>query len=83
MTDMHKPTGTAAPEFLAWANEHQRQRRRHDAVLAQITEHPDPHSDKETMAQQQAWARLRQHDRRLKDSSMAQIRHHSHGDQTQ
>ncbi|MEB3265014.1 MAG: hypothetical protein VKN13_00185 [Cyanobacteriota bacterium] len=68
-----------APEFLAWAHDHQRQRRRHDAELAQITEHPDPHSQDDAMAQQQAWVRRRNHARQLHDSALAQLRGQGQG----
>ncbi|MFN5195572.1 MAG: hypothetical protein ACK5E6_14325 [Cyanobacteriota bacterium] len=68
------PQAGAAPEFLAWASDHQRERRRHGADLAQITEHPDPHAREDAMAQQQAWVRRRNHSRHLHDSALAQIR---------
>ncbi|MEB3352569.1 MAG: hypothetical protein VKM01_09620 [Cyanobacteriota bacterium] len=63
-----------APEFLAWASGHQRDRRRHDAELAQITEHPDPHDQQDAVGQQQAWARRRNREQQLHTSAMAQIR---------
>jgi hypothetical protein len=64
----------ADPEFVAWASEHERQRRRHQADLAQITTHPDEHAAGDAIGQQQAWARRHEHERHLHDSAIAQIR---------
>ena len=64
----------AEPEFLAWAAEHERERRLHEAELAQITTHPDPNADQDAIGQQQAWARRHAHERHLHDSAIAQMR---------
>jgi hypothetical protein len=66
----------AAPEFVAWATDHERQQRLHDAGLAQITEHPDPAADKDAIGQQEAWARRQEHEKRLHDSAIAQMKPH-------
>ncbi len=66
--------GQSAPEFLAWASGHQRDRRRHNADLAQITEHPDPHSREDALGQQQAWARRRTRAQHLHASALAQMK---------
>ncbi len=70
-----RATTTAPAEFLAWAQTHQRQERRHAAELAQITRHPDPCGDRDAIAQQRAWARRQAHLQHLHDSAMAQLRH--------
>jgi len=67
----------SAPEFLAWAEEHQHEKRRHAADLAQISEHSAGDADLDAMAQQQAWAREQDHTKRLHDSAIAHIRHES------
>lgn len=74
---MSDPVANAesAPEFLAWAEEHQREKRRHAADLAQITEHGTGDGEQDAMAQQQAWAREQEHAKRLHESAIAQIRH--------
>jgi len=64
----------AAPEFVAWAAEHQREQRLHEAELAQITEHPDPDASHDVIGQQQAWARRQEHEKRLHDSAIAQMK---------
>lgn len=64
----------ADPEFVAWASEHQRDKRRHGAELAQITEHPDPHTSEDAIGQQEAWARRHGQEQRLHDSAIAQMR---------
>jgi len=71
------PAGTdphADPEFLAWATEHGRERRRHEADLAQITTHPDAHADADAIGQQRAWKKRQDHERHLHDSAIAQMR---------
>ena len=65
----------SAPEFLAWAEEHQHEKRRHEADLAQISEHSAGDAKQDAMAQQQAWAREQEHVKRLHESAIAQIRH--------
>ena len=68
-------SGPAAdPAFVAWASDHQRQRRRHEADLVQITTHPDPAAEGDAIGQQQAWARRHAHERHLHDSAIAQMR---------
>lgn len=69
-----QPPTAAEPEFVAWASEHERQRRRHDAELAQITTHPDADAAADAIGQQQAWARRHAHERQLHDSAIAQMR---------
>ena len=64
----------AAPEFVAWATEHQREQRLHAAELAQITEHPDPDANHNAIGQQQAWARRQEHEKRLHESAIAQMK---------
>lgn len=76
-TDMTAQTpsdSSAAPEFLAWAEEHQRSNRRHQAELAQITTHPDTSAERDAIGQQQAWARRHDHERHLHDSAIAQMK---------
>ncbi len=63
-----------AREFLAWADTHQRDRRRHAAVLAQITRHHDLNPSGDAVHQQQAWALRQAHAQHLHDSAMAQQR---------
>ena len=63
-----------AREFLAWAHAHQRDRRRHAAVLAQITRHHDFNPSGDAVHQQQAWALRQAHEKHLHDSAMAQLR---------
>ena len=68
-------SGTAAaPEFVAWAQQHQRANRLHQAELAQITEHKDPGADRDAIAQQQAWARRHVHERQMHDIAIQQMR---------
>ncbi|MEB3331236.1 MAG: hypothetical protein VKI83_01910 [Synechococcaceae cyanobacterium] len=75
--DAPNASGTPAdPEFVAWAADHQRQKRRHEAELAQITEHPDPHGNEEAIAEQEAWARRQEHEKRLHNSAIAQMKPH-------
>lgn len=64
----------AEPVFVAWAQSHQRDSRRHEAELAQITEHPDAGAEQDAIGQQQAWARRQEHEKHLHDSAIAQIR---------
>jgi hypothetical protein len=64
-----------AREFLSWANEHQRQRRRHGAELAQITRHHDLNPAGDAVHQLQAWALRQAHEKHLHDSAIAQMRH--------
>ncbi len=66
----------ADPEFVAWAAQHQRENRRHEAELAQITEHPDPDGESDAIAQQEAWARRQTHEKHLHDSAIAQMKPH-------
>lgn len=63
-----------AREFLAWAHAHQRDRRRHAAVLAQITRHHDANPSGDAVHQQQAWALRQAHAKHLHESAMAQLR---------
>jgi hypothetical protein len=63
-----------AREFLAWAQAHQRDRRRHAAVLAQITRHHDANPSGDAVHQQMAWAERQAHEKHLHDSAMAQLR---------
>ena len=77
MTDpTSKPSGEAAPEFVAWAEEHQREERLHEAEIAQISEHHDPDGEKETAHLEQAWARERDHEEHLHDSAIEQMKPH-------
>ncbi|MFM7314981.1 MAG: hypothetical protein ACKO0M_17790 [Cyanobium sp.] len=64
----------ADPEFIAWASEHERERRRHEADLAQITTHPDAHADGDALGQQRAWKKRQEQARHLHDSAIAQMR---------
>ncbi|MFQ6537261.1 MULTISPECIES: hypothetical protein [Aphanothece] len=61
-------------EFLAWADHHQRDRRRHGAEIAQITEHHDLNPSGDAVHQLQAWALRQAHAKHLHDSAIAQIR---------
>ena len=61
MTHSSSSGAAAAPEFVAWAQEHQRANRLHQAELAQITEHQDPGAQHDAIAQQQAWEIGRAH----------------------
>ncbi len=63
-----------AREYLAWAETHQRERRRHAADLAQITRHHDLNPSGDALRQQQAWAIRNAHAKHLHDSAMAQLR---------
>ena len=63
-------------EFLSWAEEHQRQRRLHNAELAQITRHHDLNPAGDAVHQLQAWAVRQAHAKHLHDSAIAQLRHH-------
>lgn len=67
----------AGPErdFTTWADQHQRENRRHDAALAQITQHHDLNPAGDATRQLQAWAVRQAHERHLHDSAIAQIRH--------
>jgi hypothetical protein len=67
-----------AREFLAWARDHQRSRRRHAAELAQITRHHDPNPEANATHQLQAWALRQAHAQHLHDSAIAALRHHDH-----
>ena len=64
----------ADPAFVAWASEHERERRRHEAELAQITTHPDEHADADAIGQQLAWKKRQDHEKHLHDSAIAQMR---------
>lgn len=66
--------GASAAEFLAWADSHQRHRRRHDAEMAQITRHPEQAPERDAIGQQRAWARRHGREQRLRASAMAQLR---------
>ena len=61
-------------DFTTWADLHQRDHRRQQASLAQITAHPDVDAAADATHQLQAWAEHHAHDRRLHDSAIAQIR---------
>jgi hypothetical protein len=61
-------------EFLAWADHHQRDRRRHGARIAQISEHHDLNPSGDAVHQLQAWAVRQAHAKHLHDSAIAQIR---------
>jgi hypothetical protein len=69
----------AEPEFVAWATEHQREKRLHEAELAQITEHADPDGEGDAIGEQEAWARRQDHEKRLHDSAIAQMKPHGGG----
>jgi hypothetical protein len=70
----HSDGAAAAPEFVAWAQEHQRANRLHQAELAQITEHPDTSANRDAIAQQRAWAKRHDHERQLHDVAIQQMR---------
>lgn len=67
----------AGPErdHTTWADLHQRDNRRHDAALAQITQHHDLNPAGDAVRQLQAWAVRQAQQRHLHDSAIAQIRH--------
>lgn len=71
-----RPAAGAAPEFVAWAEEHEHDKRLHEATLAQITEHHDPDGEQTAIHEQEAWARRRDKEHHLHDSAMEQLRHH-------
>lgn len=62
-------------EFVTWAEQHQRERRRHAAELAQITRHHDLNPAGDAVHQLQAWAVRQAHAKQLHDSAIAQMRH--------
>ena len=62
------------PEFQTWALQHQRERLRHDAQLAQITRHHDLNPAGDVVHQMQAWALRQARQKHLHDSAIAQIR---------
>jgi hypothetical protein len=74
VTSANPSKSAAAPEFVAWAQQHQRANRLHKAELAQITEHPDPAANRDAIAQQRAWARRHDHERQLHDIAIHQMR---------
>lgn len=74
MTSASASGSAAAPEFVAWAHQHQRANRLHGAELAQITEHQDPGAERDAIGQQQAWARRHDHERQLHTSAIQQMR---------
>lgn len=63
-------------EFLAWARQHQRDLRRHDASLAQITRHHDANPMGDAVHELQAWAVREAHRKHLHDSAIAALRQH-------
>ncbi len=65
------------PVFLAWAQQHSRERRRHGAELAQITRHPELNPNADAVHQLRAWATRHAHQKHLHDSALAQIRPHA------
>ena len=67
-------TSQAGPEFVAWASEHERERRLHEAELAQITTHHDEHTDADAIGQPLAWKRRQEHEKHLHDSAIAQMK---------
>jgi hypothetical protein len=69
-------SGHAEREFVAWAEEHEHEKRRHEADLAQITEHHDPDGEDSAIHQQEAWARRRDHEQHLHDSAIEQMKPH-------
>jgi len=80
MASLPLPANAAAQagpgrEFLSWAETHQRQRRRHDAELAQITRHHDLNPAGDAVHQLQAWAVRQAQAKHLHDSAIAQLRH--------
>ena len=78
MTRSSASAPAAAPEFVAWAHQHQRANRLHGAELAQITEHQDPGADGDAIGQQKAWARRHDHERQLQRSAIQQMRPQLH-----
>lgn len=62
------------PVHQAWAQQHDHERRLHDAQLAQITRHHDLNPGGDAVQQQQAWARRLAREKHLHDSAMAQLR---------
>jgi hypothetical protein len=74
MTSSSSSQSAAAAVFVAWAQQHQRANRLHQAELAQITEHPDLGADRDAIGQQQAWARRHGHERQLHASAIHQMR---------
>ncbi|MFY8149505.1 MAG: hypothetical protein ACOVNL_09870 [Prochlorococcaceae cyanobacterium] len=68
------PSGTP-PEFLAWAESHQRQERRHGAELAQISRHPQGTEQRSALEEEEIRVQEHEHERRLHDSALAQLRH--------
>jgi hypothetical protein len=74
MSANHCTPALPAREFLAWAEAHQRQRRRHAAGLAQITRHHDLNPGGDALHQLQAWALRQAHAKHLHASAMAQLR---------
>ena len=75
-TPSHRDPSPADPEFVAWAAEHQRENRLHEAELAQITEHPDPDGEGDAIGEQEAWARRHDHEKRLHESAIEQMKPH-------
>ncbi|WP_072061555.1 hypothetical protein [Synechococcus sp. GFB01] len=71
------PTARAEPEYVAWAEEHDQEKRLHEASLAQITEHHDIDGEQTAIHEQEAWARRRDKEHHLHDSAMEQLRHHN------
>jgi hypothetical protein len=67
------PEAVADPEFIAWAAEHRKKERLHEAELAQITEHHDPDGEGDAIGQQMAWARRQEHEKRLHESAIADL----------
>ncbi len=65
----------AAPEFLAWAEAHQRQERRHEAELAQVSRHPQGTDQRSALEEETTWEQEHEHQQRLHDSAIAQLRH--------
>lgn len=75
-SDQVPPTG-AGPEFVAWAEEHDHEKRLHEASLAQITEHHDIDGERTAIHEQEAWAHRRDKEHHLHDSAIEQLRHHN------
>ena len=67
----------AGKEFVAWAKQHEHEKRVHEAQLAQITEHPDIGLEQDAKEEQQAWAHRRDHEQHLHDSAIDQITNHN------
>jgi hypothetical protein len=70
-------------DHLSWAETHEREVRRHNADLAQITTHHDLDGTLDAIGQQQAWARRHAHEQHLHDSAMVQLHHQAGGDATE